>query len=365
MNSQHTDILIIGAGLSGLSLAWFLKDESWTIRILEARTRLGGRIHTEYTEGLAPLEHGATWLGRKHLHLNELLKALSIDIYPQLTGNRAAYQASPELSYQWVPLPTDPNPSYRIVGGSSSLIERLYESLPGDWVQLDEAAEAITDQGSVLEVRSTQASYTAKRVIATLPPRLLVSSVRFEPGLPEGLKSVAEHTHTWMGESIKFGLQYKRAYWKDPGLSGTLFSNGGPATEMYDHSAMGGHALKGFVHPQFASLGRGERQELILAQLERVYGRVAREFTAYQETPWAEESFTFSPYHGQILPHQNNGHPALRQGLMGGKFFLGGSETAQDFPGYMDGAVERAKKLSLMLFSQDLPSQGEKFGPTA
>lgn len=40
------DIIVIGAGVSGLSVANQLQSQHKTVLILEARDRLGGRIHT-------------------------------------------------------------------------------------------------------------------------------------------------------------------------------------------------------------------------------------------------------------------------------------------------------------------------------
>jgi len=39
-------VLIIGAGLSGLSTAYVLRNSNFDVEILEARPRLGGRIYT-------------------------------------------------------------------------------------------------------------------------------------------------------------------------------------------------------------------------------------------------------------------------------------------------------------------------------
>ena len=74
--TEPVDLLIIGAGLTGLSSAYFLRNLGLKAILLEARDRPGGRIHTLYDSVLAPREMGATWLGKKHEHLNDLLSEL-------------------------------------------------------------------------------------------------------------------------------------------------------------------------------------------------------------------------------------------------------------------------------------------------
>lgn len=76
MQDKHSDILIISAGLTGLALAYFLRDHNLSIRILEARERLGGRILTLRDEDGPSREMGATWLGKKHRTLVGLLQEL-------------------------------------------------------------------------------------------------------------------------------------------------------------------------------------------------------------------------------------------------------------------------------------------------
>ena len=54
----ETDILIIGAGITGLSLAKRLEEQGKDYVILEARERLGGRIQTFITKNGTPVEMG-------------------------------------------------------------------------------------------------------------------------------------------------------------------------------------------------------------------------------------------------------------------------------------------------------------------
>ena len=51
--------LVVGAGVAGLGAATKLRDQGAEVTILEARDRVGGRIHTNLSWG-TPIELGAT-----------------------------------------------------------------------------------------------------------------------------------------------------------------------------------------------------------------------------------------------------------------------------------------------------------------
>ena len=54
------DAIVIGAGISGLAAAHKLMAEGLNVLVLEARDRLGGRIHTDHRLGF-PVDLGASW----------------------------------------------------------------------------------------------------------------------------------------------------------------------------------------------------------------------------------------------------------------------------------------------------------------
>ncbi|MEM9836337.1 MAG: FAD-dependent oxidoreductase, partial [Bacteroidota bacterium] len=201
--------------------------------------------------------------------------------------------------------------------------------------------------GDRIAVTTTDTAYEAKRVISTLPPFLLQSSVQFSPQLSTEFIQVAKNTHTWMGDSIKVGLRYATPFWRAADKSGTIFSNVGPIPEMYDHTNVeeNAYALKGFFNGAYYSVNVEQRKAMVLTQLEKYYGPRVGDYLDYQETVWRNEPFTFRDYDNHVLPHQHNGHPIFRQAYWQGKLLIAGSETAEIHPGYMDGAVSSAHRV--------------------
>lgn len=74
--------IIIGAGLSGLSAAYKLKKAGWTVTILEARNRIGGRVfsHRFSENNSLVCELGGEWVGESHERVQSLCKDFNIPL---------------------------------------------------------------------------------------------------------------------------------------------------------------------------------------------------------------------------------------------------------------------------------------------
>lgn len=344
MKIIETDILIIGAGLTGLTIAYLLRQQNIAVTIVEGRERVGGRIYTKYNETLAPQEMGATWFGKNHTALVDLLKELNVGSFKQELSDKAIYEAISTSPPQLVSLPPNNDPSFRIQGGTMTLINALVNELEPKQLYLNQVIQTIENRENKVSVKSKTHHFKASKVVSTLPPNLLLNTVSISPSLPDSIVNIGKQTHTWMGESIKISLTYERPFWRKTS-SGTIFSNVGPIPEMYDHSNYEDNrfGLKGFLNGAYFLMTKPERLELIMKQLQKYYGLEARNFLTYEETVWRKEKFTFTDYESPILPHQNNGHPIFQQPFLDGKLLIAGSETASQFPGYMDGALRSAQ----------------------
>jgi monoamine oxidase len=332
-------IILIGAGLSGLLCAYRLKKEGIPFKILEARNRVGGRINTEYLTDNTPVEMGATWFGNQHIHLKSLLDELGIQYFEQYMDGKVFFQPFTTSPAESIQIPSQP-PSYRIAGGSSNLINTLYQKLDSDDILLNQTVREIKFNENSFQV-ITKEVFEGDTVILSIPPKLWAKKILFEPPLPTNLMKIGKQTQTWMEDSIKVALTYTQPFWEQEHLSGTLFSNTGPITELYDHCnhERSSYALCGFINPSFKNLAYAERRVLVINQLESVFGIKAVAFLDYKECIWSNEENTFEESDIPLYPHQNNGNPIFSKSFYDDKLLISSSESASKFPGYMDGAV--------------------------
>ncbi len=74
-----TEVIVIGAGIAGLSAASNLQKQGKKVVVLEARERIGGRIWTDHSWNNLSLDLGATWIhGTKNNPITELVQNFNI-----------------------------------------------------------------------------------------------------------------------------------------------------------------------------------------------------------------------------------------------------------------------------------------------
>ena len=342
-------VILIGAGLCGLYTSFLLQKKGIEVLILEANILIGGRIKTVSGTTGVTMEMGATWFGNQHSHLLEVLHTLELPYFRQHTQGISLFETMSFVPPQKFEISDSEEPSFRIEGGTATIIKKLVSKIGIQHIKTQTKIVSIKEEKNQLIVTDSSGNrYSANKVISTIPPNLLVNSLVFEPKLHENFTQLAKKTHTWMGESIKFAVEYKTPFWKQNHYSGTLFSQASIIQEMYDHSTAdnSGFALKGFLNAGTAVLSLKERKEKVIAQLTTFFGPEANEYVAYYENVWREEPFTFQPYEQLVLAHQNNGHSLFKIPLLNGKLHVSGAETATKNPGYMDGAIFAAKTIA-------------------
>ena len=338
------DVIIVGAGLSGLTAAYYLKKEGVNALVLEARERSGGRIFTAFApKNYTAVEMGATWFTNSHTSFIHLLKELRIPLFKQFQKGLSVFDLYPNPP-QLFDMDGSGEPSYRVAGGTSTVIKTLVDAIGRERILLNSPVKEVLEQQEHIEVMTMNGEkYTCKSLIFTLPPYLIAAQkISFNPELPAALTRLMENTHTWMGDAIKFALEYSSPFWREKGFSGTVLSQSGIASEVYDHCNYEENlfALKGFLSADAADLMKEEREALVVKQLSSFLGEDAGNYLSYTEKIWADDQYTYANYVKPLMPHQHNGHPLYTEALMNGRLYFAGTETSPQYGGYMEGAVQ-------------------------
>jgi monoamine oxidase len=82
MTNPMVDVVVVGAGLSGLVCARELRRRGLVVRLLEARERWGGRLQGHTTGSGLRLDLGGQWVGASHHRMIALLEEFGLHRYP-------------------------------------------------------------------------------------------------------------------------------------------------------------------------------------------------------------------------------------------------------------------------------------------
>lgn len=96
--ANNADVIIIGAGVSGLSAAHDLRKNKVKFLILEARDRVGGRLKTAKF-GKGEVDLGGEWIGPSQPRVNALVKELGIRLFSNYTKGRKTLQIGKRVSF--------------------------------------------------------------------------------------------------------------------------------------------------------------------------------------------------------------------------------------------------------------------------
>ncbi|MFB2555773.1 flavin monoamine oxidase family protein [Herbiconiux liangxiaofengii] len=90
MHHLERDVVIVGAGATGLTAATELAKAGRSVVVLEARDRVGGRLHTDHIEGQM-YEVGGQWVSPDQTALLETLDTLGLDTYERYRDGESVY----------------------------------------------------------------------------------------------------------------------------------------------------------------------------------------------------------------------------------------------------------------------------------
>jgi len=94
---RERDCVVIGAGLAGLSAAYYLSNRRCKVTVLEARDRLGGRVLTHHFCEAPELncELGGEWIGQNHKLMRGLSEELGLKLQKHQYANSFWNQLTP------------------------------------------------------------------------------------------------------------------------------------------------------------------------------------------------------------------------------------------------------------------------------
>lgn len=338
---SDVDVAIVGAGISGLAVAVGAVRAGLSVRLLEARPRLGGRISTVDVPG-GKADLGATWFWPGELRVAALVEDLGLDVHDQWTSGDVLLAAGETVRrVGGVQLPG----AYRFSGGAIGLIDGLADRLPADVIALDSPVSRVERSADQTTVHLASGSFTARATVIATPPSLAIAAGVIDPvDLDLPLRDVAASVAVWMGAITKAVAVFDRPFWRDAGLSGFVSAPDGPFNEIHDMSGRAGGPAMIFGFGQSVPNGVPLTAEAFVEQLERLFGVEAASPVAAHAINWRNERFT-TPSHGPpSMRHDLFGSGALQVSAWDGRLFWASTETSHVAPGHIEGALAAAER---------------------
>ncbi|MEO9876027.1 MAG: NAD(P)/FAD-dependent oxidoreductase [Anderseniella sp.] len=350
------DIIVIGAGLSGLVATTLLLEQGRSVILLEAGESPGGRIRSlrDAATGKVLGDLGPTWVWPPYQPVVvQWLQRLGLHTFAQFETGNAALDYGPSGPVQFQPLPGQHGIA-RIAGGPDALIDALVAMLPEGVLNTGLPVTAVLAHEKGVVVEASGRTFSAEQVVVATPLRVAETSINWSPALPDALAHVMRATPTWMSVHAKALIVYPTAFWRENGLSGRIASQAGPLVEAHDNSAEDGvpAALFGFVgwNHEMRVENKHRLEAEITAQLVRCFGEAAARPTHIHVEDWAANRFICTP--GDLtgpMNHPDVGPDVLRQPHANGRIVFAAAETSDISPGLIEGALASGVRAASLL----------------
>jgi monoamine oxidase len=229
--------------------------------------------------------------------------------------------------------------------GAQDLIENVARDL-GEVIHRHHVVRHIEHNARGATITGDTFTVTAKHVVISVPGPL-AKTITFNPSLNPQRQELLDHLE--MGSVVKCVIQYARPFWREAELSGALWSDRGPADIAYDTSPPG--STRGHLSV-IATAGRADylrtlspsaRRSAVLDSLVQHFGEAARQCLDYADKVWADEPWAGGGYAAHLRPggFSRGMTPYQREE---GALHWAGTETAAEWPGYMEGAIEAGER---------------------
>jgi monoamine oxidase len=223
-------------------------------------------------------------------------------------------------------------------GGAHQIARRLADEL-GDRVILSAAVRAVLQDDEGVKVTIDKGTFEADDVIVAMPPALCQ---RIDFGCGISAKRAALQQRMPQSAIIKVHVAYKEPFWRRKGYSGQMATNDRTLGVTMEDTAESGPALligliEGVNAFELSAISSNERRAKVIDCLAEMFGPEANDVIGYAEKDWLTDEWAHG-YVGIMPPGLLTSFgEALREPC--GRIHWAGSETAENWYGYMEGAL--------------------------
>eukprot|EP00755_Sulcionema_specki_P032327 Sspe_Gene.98503::Locus_71911_Transcript_1_1_Confidence_1.000_Length_996::g.98503::m.98503/K00274/MAO, aofH; monoamine oxidase len=273
------DVLILGAGLSGLVTLHELQGTGLDIKVLEADSRAGGRIMES--------DLGARWTWPDHEGMvAKLCGKLGVSLEPCHGEKGTDMYDGRHLQTGWA------FGQRQFEGGTMQLIHALLRGVRDDVIEYRAVAKEISlEDGGVVVRTASGGEYRARAVVVTISPRIVARTITITPPLPEDVTDAMLGTRVWMSDATKVLFHFSRPFWSEQGLSGAAFSYG-TLMQTWDNSMGGEPVIGAFASGTSEVANEEEASTVYLPSLRRAFGPVVDEtIVKIQWKDWSRDKW--------------------------------------------------------------------------
>ncbi|MGB5811821.1 MAG: flavin monoamine oxidase family protein [Polyangiales bacterium] len=129
MTGERADVVVVGAGISGLCAGRKLMRQGVDVTIVEARDRVGGRTWTQDI-GRARFDVGGQWIGPGQDRVNALVAELGLETFRTFTKGKKVLELGGKISTYKSAIPSLSMVSLIQMQGAISYLERVRKRIP-------------------------------------------------------------------------------------------------------------------------------------------------------------------------------------------------------------------------------------------